>query len=343
MAFGGDKPQVSLLNLETGQRETLGEGRRHDALRRASRRTGRHVVMSLSDGSNSGLYEMDLGSKQTRRLTDDSAIDTSPSYSPDGSQIVSRGDRGGEAAALRDARPSGGEAKRSRSATGAIRRRCGRPRATCIAFTRQKDAEFGHRRDEAGRGGELHYSGGVPQRGADLRAQRAVPDVLPRPGGAGGAHIYMADIFGHGEFQVPTPAYASDPSWGPLLEVRDRPGAGDNKRLGGVLCPRQADGRSQLPLANSAGFAGVTRDRAVGADDSERSRPAAAAAPVEGRAGLAYRESLQIAVLDLAVRGCRLVAGRNGVGRIDAEKRNNGKYKRSFHDKLSSLSSRFAA
>ena len=23
--------------------------------------------------------------------------------------------------------------------------------------------------------------------------------------------------FGHGEFQVPTPGYASDPSWGPLM------------------------------------------------------------------------------------------------------------------------------
>ena len=37
------------------------------------------------------------------------------------------------------------------------------------------------------------------------------------PGGELGAKIYMADIFGHGEFPVPTPGYASDPSWGPLL------------------------------------------------------------------------------------------------------------------------------
>jgi TolB protein len=37
------------------------------------------------------------------------------------------------------------------------------------------------------------------------------------PGGESGPKIYMADIFGHGEFVVPTPSYASDPSWGPLM------------------------------------------------------------------------------------------------------------------------------
>jgi TolB protein len=37
------------------------------------------------------------------------------------------------------------------------------------------------------------------------------------PGGQSGSKIYMADIFGHGEFAVPTPSYASDPAWGPLL------------------------------------------------------------------------------------------------------------------------------
>jgi TolB protein len=35
--------------------------------------------------------------------------------------------------------------------------------------------------------------------------------------GAPGAKIFMADIFGKGEFPIPTPNYASDPAWGPLL------------------------------------------------------------------------------------------------------------------------------
>jgi TolB protein len=27
----------------------------------------------------------------------------------------------------------------------------------------------------------------------------------------------MMDVFGRGEFPVPTPSFASDPAWGPLL------------------------------------------------------------------------------------------------------------------------------
>ena len=37
------------------------------------------------------------------------------------------------------------------------------------------------------------------------------------PGGQAGAKIYMIDVFGRGEFPVPTPSFASDPAWSPLL------------------------------------------------------------------------------------------------------------------------------
>ena len=35
--------------------------------------------------------------------------------------------------------------------------------------------------------------------------------------GGGGPRMFMVDIFGQGEFPVPTPSYASYPSWGPLM------------------------------------------------------------------------------------------------------------------------------
>ena len=94
MSFGGAEPSVTLLNLESGQRQPLGNLPGMTFAPRFSP-DGRHVVMSLSDGANASLYAMDLGSRQMRRLTDDGAIDTSPSYSPDGSQIVFESDRGG--------------------------------------------------------------------------------------------------------------------------------------------------------------------------------------------------------------------------------------------------------
>ncbi len=36
-------------------------------------------------------------------------------------------------------------------------------------------------------------------------------------GNGGTSKMYMTDLFGRGEFAVPTPAGASDPAWGPLL------------------------------------------------------------------------------------------------------------------------------
>ena len=37
------------------------------------------------------------------------------------------------------------------------------------------------------------------------------------PGGQSGGKLYMVDITGRVEVPVPTPAFASDPTWSPLL------------------------------------------------------------------------------------------------------------------------------
>lgn len=57
---------------------------------------GQKVVMSLlQDDGSANVYTMDLRNRSTTRLTNSQAIDTSASYSPDGSQIVFSSDRGG--------------------------------------------------------------------------------------------------------------------------------------------------------------------------------------------------------------------------------------------------------
>ena len=56
---------------------------------------GRTVVYSLITGGNTDIYRMDIGSGASARLTSAPSIETAPSYSPDGSQIVFESDRSG--------------------------------------------------------------------------------------------------------------------------------------------------------------------------------------------------------------------------------------------------------
>src|SRR5207344_3184892 len=94
MSYGQGDPRVYLLNIETGQREIVGNFPGMTFAPRFSP-DGQRVIMSLQQGANSNLFVMDLQSKQKRQLTPGTSIDTSPSYSPDGRQIVFETDRDG--------------------------------------------------------------------------------------------------------------------------------------------------------------------------------------------------------------------------------------------------------
>src|SRR5207237_9193663 len=93
MSYGQGDPRVFLLNIETGQREIVGNFPGMTFSPRFSP-TGQQVIMSLQQGANSNIFVMDLQSKRTTRLTDTAAIDTAPCYSPDGARIGFESDRG---------------------------------------------------------------------------------------------------------------------------------------------------------------------------------------------------------------------------------------------------------
>lgn len=215
MSFGEGDPKVTLLDLETGKREPLGNFAGMSFSPRFSP-DGRRVIMTLSEGSASNLYIMDIGSNSPTRLTNTSAIDTSPSFSPDGSQIVFESDRGGSQQVYVMS-ASGGEPKRISFGDGRYSTPVWSPRGDLIAFTRQKGGEFGIGVMKPDGSGERIITEGYHNEGPTFSPNGLFVMFFRDPGGAGGAKIYMADIFGHGEFPVPTPGYASDPSWGPLM------------------------------------------------------------------------------------------------------------------------------
>ena len=178
MSFGAGDPKVTLLNLETGQRESVGNFPGMTFAPRFSP-DGQQIVMSLSDGASTNLYSMDLRSRSTTRLTEDSAIDTSPTYSPDGAQIAFESDRGGsQQIYVMSAERRPGQADLVRRGplfdAGLVAAR--RPHR----LHPHQGRILRHRRDEAGRLRRADPRRRLPQRGPDLRAQRPLRHVFPR-------------------------------------------------------------------------------------------------------------------------------------------------------------------
>ena len=91
LSYAGGRPRVYLLNIESGQREIVGDFPNMSFAPRFSP-DGQQIVMSLQQGGNANIYMMDLRSRRTIRLTNTAAIDTGPSFSPDGRRIVFESD-----------------------------------------------------------------------------------------------------------------------------------------------------------------------------------------------------------------------------------------------------------
>ena len=178
MEFGQGDPRVYLFNIETGQREIVGNFPGMSFSPRFSP-DGQRVIMSLQQGGNSNLFVMDLRSKSTTRLTDTPAIDTSPSYAPDGSRICFESDRGGKPQIYVMA------ATRRTGAAHLVRRRQLFDAGVVAARRLHRLHQAGRRavldrHHEARRLGRADSHLRLPQRRTDLCAERPRADVLPR-------------------------------------------------------------------------------------------------------------------------------------------------------------------
>ena len=213
MSFGAEDPRVFLLNIDTGQREVVGNFPGMTFSPRFSP-DGQRVVMSLEQNGVANLYSMDLRSRTTTRLTDSSAIDTSPSYAPDGTRICFESDRGGTQQ-IYVMSASGGAASRISFGDGRYSTPVWSPKGDYIAFTRQAGGKFGIGVMKPDGSGERILTEGFHNEGPTW-APNGLFVMFFREGG-GGSKLFMTDVFGRAEFPVPTPGSASDPSWSPLL------------------------------------------------------------------------------------------------------------------------------
>ena len=215
MSFGQGDPRVYLLNIETAQREIVGNFPGMSFSPRFSP-DGQRVIMSLQQGGNSNLFVMDLRSKATTRLTDTPAIDTSPSYSPDGTRICFESDRGGKPQIYIMA-ASGGPAQRISFGDGSYSTPVWSPRGDTIAFTKQAQGNFAIGIMRTDGQGERILTEGFHNEGPTFAPNGRVVMFFRDPGGNAGPALYTIDLTGRNEQRVPTPGFASDPAWSPLL------------------------------------------------------------------------------------------------------------------------------
>ena len=159
---------------------------------------------------------MDLRSKATTRLTDTQAIDTAPSYSPDGARICFESDRGGKQQ-IYVMNAAGGAAQRISFGDGSYSTPVWSPRGDYIAFTRLAQSKFAIGVMKPDGTGERVLTEGFHNEGPTFSPNGRVIMFFRDPGGNAGPSLYSVDISGRNEQRVPTPSYASDPAWSPLL------------------------------------------------------------------------------------------------------------------------------
>ncbi len=217
MSYGKGQPRVYMMNLETGQKQVVGDFPGMTFAPRFSP-DGQKIVMSLQEGGGSSIFEMDLRSRQTRRLTEvTQAIDTGPSYSPDGANIVFESDREGTQQ-LYVMSVNGGPARRISLGQGRYSTPVWSPRGDYIAFTKQLMGRFliGIMRPDGS--GERILSEGFHNEGPTWAPNgRVLMFFREERGQNTGPRIFSVDITGYNEKVIKTPSFASDPAWSPLL------------------------------------------------------------------------------------------------------------------------------
>jgi TolB protein len=215
MSYGQDHPRVYLFNIETGQREVVGNFPGMTFAPRFSH-DGQRVIMSLQQGGNSNIFVMDLRSRATMKLTDTAAIDTAPSYSPDGTRICFESDRGGRQQ-IYVMGATGGPANRISFGEGSYSTPVWSPRGDYIAFTKQAGGRFAIGIMRPDGSGERILTDGYHNEGPTWAPNGRVLMFFRDPGGNSGPQLFTVDVTGRNEQRIPTPAFASDPAWSPLL------------------------------------------------------------------------------------------------------------------------------
>ena len=217
LAYANGEPRVFIYNIDSGQREMLGNFPGMTFAPRFSP-DGNKVIMSMAQGGNTDIYVMDLRTRRVQRLTNNPAIDTSPCYSPDGRQIVFNSDRGGSQQ-LYVMNADGSNVHRISFGDGRYATPVWSPRGDLIAFTKMMGNQFGIGVMRPDGSGERILTTGFLVEGPTWAPNgRVLMYFREKPYAKGSddePHLYSIDLTGYNEREIATPLGASDPAWSP--------------------------------------------------------------------------------------------------------------------------------
>lgn len=208
-------PRVLLLNIDNGHQEPLGD---FPGLTTAPRFSpdGNKVILFMTQEGATGLYEMDLRTRRTRRIALRPGGDSDPCYAPDGKQVVFVSVHGStenlfvmNADGSRLHRVSYGEGRYSNPVWS--------PHGDLIAFTKIRGGQAYIGVIKADGSGERVLSSGVVIENPTWSPNGRILLFYRSDRRGGDPALFSIDLTGFNERRVVTPTAASDPAWSPLL------------------------------------------------------------------------------------------------------------------------------
>jgi TolB protein len=215
LSYKNRAPQVFLLDIQTGNQRLLGNFPGMSFAPRFAPE-GSHAIMSIARDGTTDIYEIGLNDQRLHKLTGGvGTINTSPSYSPTGKQIVFTSDRGGQPQ-LYTMNRDGSSQKRISFGDGSYSTPVWSPRGDFIAFTKQKGGTFYIGVMRADGSGERLLTNSWMDEGPTWSPNGRVI-MFSRQQMGQGYQLFAIDLTGYNERKIETPTDASDPAWSPLL------------------------------------------------------------------------------------------------------------------------------
>ena len=211
------KPQIFSMNLQNLRSQKVGGFRGTTFAAAINPKDSNVILLSAIDDGNSDIYELNISANSARRLTKSSAIDTTPTYSPDTNYITFASDReGGQQLYVMDR--DGSSVKKISSGEGSYSKPVWSPDGKLIAFTKIKGGQFYIGVMTPSGSGERLLTSGYLVEGArwSPSGRYLIFSRKNSPYGQSSVpRIYVIDVLTGFEIELPIPAAegATDPDW----------------------------------------------------------------------------------------------------------------------------------